>query len=137
LDVLLLTDAHNFDRALPPLASFARIMGRAPLTGEGDSLADPGDVAIVDARRDPALIEPTDEVTVDGDWNVDDVVAPGTDADELHERLRWAIVQRRSAVDGSLRFGALLLHPTSLTGSLEGKDLGLTLTEFRLLSFLV
>ena len=118
---------------------------------------EPGDVAIVDARSDVAaaqaacrrlttvtpatavvaLVAPADGVTVEGDWNVDDVMAPGTDADELQERLRRAIAQRRSAINGSLRFGVLLLHPTSFTGSLEGKDLGLTLTEFKLLSFLV
>ncbi|OBH36228.1 transcriptional regulator [Mycobacterium sp. E342] len=157
LDVLLLTDADDFDGALPPLPSFARIKRRAPLTGDRDAPADSGDVAIVDARGDlaaareacrrlttdapatavVALVERTDGVTVDGDWVVDDVMPSGADADELQERLRRAITQRRSAIDGSLRFGALLLHPTSFTGSLEGRDLGLTLTEFKLLSFLV
>ncbi|KKB99162.1 winged helix family transcriptional regulator [Mycobacterium nebraskense] len=157
LDVLLLTDAEDFDRALPPLSSFARIMRRAPLTGDGHGPPDPGDVAIVDARSDlvaaqaacrrlttnmpatavVALVAPVDGVPVDADWNVDDVMPPGTNADEVQERLRRAIAQRRSAINGSLRFGALLLHPTSFTGSLEGKDLGLTLTEFKLLSFLV
>ncbi|MGZ4562094.1 MAG: winged helix-turn-helix domain-containing protein [Mycobacterium sp.] len=157
MDVLLLTDAEDFDRALPPLTPFARIMRRAPLTGDGHGPPDSGDVAIVDARIDlaaaqtacrrlttdapaiavVAVVAPADGVTVDGDWNVDDVTPPGTSTDELQERLRRAIVQRRSAVNGSLRFGALLLHPTSFTGSLEGKDLGLTLTEFKLLSFLV
>ncbi|OJZ67306.1 transcriptional regulator [Mycobacterium paraffinicum] len=157
LDVLLLTDADDFDRALPPLNSFARIMRRAPLTGDGHGPAPSGDVAIVDARRDlaaaqtacrrlttdtpatavVALVSRADGVTVDGEWNVDDVMPPGTDADELQERLGRAIAHRRSAINGSLKFGPLLLHPTSLTGSLEGKDLGLTLTEFRLLSFLV
>lgn len=157
LDVLLLTDADDFDRALPPLNSFARIMRRAPLTGDGHGPAHSGDVAIVDARGDlaaaqtacrrlttdapatavVALVSGADAVTVDGEWNVDDVMPTGADSDELQERLGRAIAHRRSAIDGSLKFGALLLHPTSLTGSLEGKDLGLTHTEFRLLSFLV
>ncbi|OBI10599.1 MULTISPECIES: winged helix family transcriptional regulator [unclassified Mycobacterium] len=161
MDVLLLTDADDFDGALPPLPSFARIKRRAPLTGDRDAPADPGDVAIVDARGDlaaareacrrltteapatavVALVERTGAVTVDGDWDgdgvVDDVMPSGADANELQERLRRAITQRRNAIDGSLRFGALLLHPTGFTGSLEGRDLGLTLTEFKLLSFLV
>ncbi|OBG49319.1 response regulator transcription factor [Mycobacterium sp. E735] len=157
LDVLVLTDADDFDRALPPLNSFARIMRRAPLTGDGHSPRHSGDVAIVDARGDlaaaqtacrrlttdtpatavVAVVSRADEVTVDGEWNVDDVMPPGTDAGELQERLGRAIAHRRSAINGSLKFGALLLHPTSLAGSLEGKDLGLTLTEFKLLSFLV
>ncbi|OBI04712.1 response regulator transcription factor [Mycobacterium scrofulaceum] len=156
LDVLLLTDADDFDRALPPLNSFARIMRRAPLTGDGHGPAHSGDVAIVDARGDlaaaqtacrrlttdapatavVALVSGADAI-VDGEWNVDDVMPTGADADELQERLGRAIAHRRSAIDGSLKFGALLLHPTSLTGSLEGKDLSLTQTEFRLLSFLV
>ena len=157
LDVLLLTDADDFDRALPPLPSFARITRRAPLTGDRGAPDDSGDVAIVDARGDPAaareacrrlttaapatavlaLVEGADRASVGGDLVVDDVMACGADADEVQERLRRAIAQRRSAIDGSLRFGDLLLHPTSFTGLLEGKDLGLTLTEFKLLSFLV
>lgn len=157
LDVLLLTDADDFDHALPPPTSFVRTMRRAPLTGDGHGPAHSGDVAIVDARHDlaaaraacrrlttddpalavVALVAPTDGATVDDDWNADDVMPLGTDADELRERLGRAIARRRSAVDGGLRFGALLLHPTSFTGSLEGRDLGLTLTEFKLLSFLV
>jgi DNA-binding response OmpR family regulator len=40
-------------------------------------------------------------------------------------------------LDGTLNFGELVLHPASYTGQLAGKDLGLTLTEFKLLSFLV
>lgn len=158
MDVLLLTDADDFERALPRVASFARIVRRAPLTGNGQGQVEAGDVAIVDARGNPAaaesacrrlttdapatavvaLVAPTDGVAVDAaDWHFDDVMPLGTDTDELLGRMRRAIALRRSAINGSLRFGALLLHPTSLTGSLEGRDLGLTLTEFKLLSFLV
>ncbi|OBB83391.1 response regulator transcription factor [Mycobacterium sp. 852002-30065_SCH5024008] len=157
LDVLLLTDADDFEHALPPLTSFGRIMRRAPLISDGQGPVEAGDVAIVDARGNlaaaaaacrrlttdapatavVALVAPADGVTEDVDWNVDDVIPPGTDFDELQERLQRAIALRRSIINGSLRFGALLLHPTSFTGSLEGKDLGLTLTEFKLLNFLV
>lgn len=156
LDVLVITDADDFDRALPPLASFARITRRAPLN-DGHGPTDFGDVAIVDARGDldaaqsacrrltrqapatavVALVASADGVTVDGDWNVDDIMRPDTKADELEERLQTAIARRRSAIDGSLKFGALLLHPISFTASLAGEDLGLTLTEFKLLCFLV
>jgi DNA-binding winged helix-turn-helix (wHTH) protein len=52
-------------------------------------------------------------------------------------RLRLAITRRRSAMDGTLKFGDLLLHPASFAGSLNGKHLSLTLTEFKLLNFLV
>jgi len=36
-----------------------------------------------------------------------------------------------------LKFGDLLLHPTSFTASVAGEELGLTLNEFKLLDFLV
>lgn len=154
MEVLLVTDADDLDLALPQLNSFARRMRRAPLTGNRGGLPDCGDVAIVDARRDveaarsacrrltadspaTAVVALTDGPAAGGGWAVDDVVRPGADAEELRERLGRAIAHRRSAVNGSLRYGALLLHPTSFTGSLEGKDLGLTLIEFNLLNFLV
>jgi len=62
---------------------------------------------------------------------------PTARTDELQTRLRLAITRRRSAMDGTLKFGDLLLHPASFTGSLDGQDLALTLTEFKLLNFLV
>jgi DNA-binding response OmpR family regulator len=65
------------------------------------------------------------------------VLLTAAGADELQARLRLAITRRRSALDGTLKLGDLLLHPASFTGSLNGKDIGLTLTEFKLLNFLV
>jgi DNA-binding response OmpR family regulator len=76
-------------------------------------------------------------MAVDVDWHFDDVLLPAAGADELQTRLRLAITRRRSALDGALKFGDLMLHPGSFTGSLDGNDLGLTLTEFKLLNFLV
>jgi DNA-binding response OmpR family regulator len=156
LDVLLLTDAGDFESVLPTLSSFAQTMRRAPLTDYVDG-HDGADVAIVDARTDLAaarrachrltanapavavlaVVAPADFVTADVDWNFDDVMLPGAGADELQARLRLAIKRRRSVLDGTLKFGDLVLHPASFTGSLGGKDLGLTLTEFKLLNFLV
>src|ERR1700739_3644918 len=157
LDVLLLTDADDFESVLPTLSSFARTTRRAPL---GDHLyghSDKADVAIIDARTDLAaargvcrrltasvpgtavlaVFKPADFVTVELDWNFDDVMLPAAGADELQARLRLAVKRRRSAIDGTLKFGDLTLHPASFTGSLVGKNLGLTLTEFKLLNFLV
>jgi DNA-binding response OmpR family regulator len=74
---------------------------------------------------------------VDVDWRLDDVMLPATGADELEARLRLAIKRRRSAVDGYLKFGDLVLHPARFAGSLCGEDLSLTVTEFKLLNFLV
>lgn len=156
MDVLVLTDAQDFDRALPALASLAPSTRRFPLD-DGWAAPDPGDVAIVDARTDlaaaraacrrlttrapatavVALVAPSDGGMVDGDWKVDGVMHADAGADDLRQRLGVAIARRRSAIEGSLKFGALLLHPINLTASLDGEDLGLTLTEFKLLSFLV
>ncbi|HWF30884.1 MAG TPA: response regulator transcription factor [Mycobacterium sp.] len=157
LDVLLLTDADDFESVLPALSSCAHTMRRAPLADHVDGHSDKADVAIIDARTDLAaargvcrrltanapatavlaVVTPAAFVRVDVDWNFDDVMLPAAGADELQARLRLAIKRRRSAVDGILKFGDLALHPASFTGSLAGKDLGLTLTEFKLLNFIV
>jgi DNA-binding response OmpR family regulator len=157
LDVLLVTNEDNFESALPMLRSFAQSIQRAPLTDHVDGYHNAVDVAIIDARTDlaaarricrrltanapaiavVAVVAPTDFVAVDVDWNFDDVMLPAAGADELRARLRLAIARRRSAIDEMLKFGDLVLHPASFTVSLGGKDLGLTLTEFKLLNFLV
>jgi DNA-binding response OmpR family regulator len=157
LDVLLLTNEADFQAALPTLDTFALTVRTAPL-GDGEvSLADGADVAIIDSRSDlvaartacrhltanrPALavvavVAPADFVEVDVDWNFDDVLLPAAGSAELQARLRLAITRRRKAVGGTLQFGELMLHPASYTVSLNGEDLGLTLTEFKLLNFLV
>lgn len=157
MDVLLLTNEADFQAALPTLDTFALTVRTAPL-GDGEvSLTDGADVAIIDSRSDlvaartacrhltanrPALavvavVAPADFVEVDVDWNFDDVLLPAAGSAELQARLRLAITRRRKAVGGTLQFGELMLHPASYTVSLNGADLGLTLTEFKLLNFLV
>ncbi|OBG41713.1 transcriptional regulator [Mycobacterium alsense] len=157
LDVLLLSDEDDFESALPTLKSFTHSVRRAPLTEHPDHRRGSPDVAIVDARTDlegargvcrrlaseapsvavVAVVAPSRFVAVDVDWHCDDVLLPAAGADELQARLRLAIARRRSALDGTLKFGDLLLHPASFTATLDGQDLGLTLTEFKLLNFLV
>lgn len=157
LDVLLLSDAGDFASALPPLGSFAREIRQLPLTDDLDGQADGIDVALVDARTDPAaartlsrrltarapalavvaVVASADGVGDDEGRHFDDVALAGTGADELRVRLRMAVDRRRAAVDGALKFGELLLHPTSFTATLAGADLALTPTEFNLLNFLV
>lgn len=157
LDVLLVTDEDDFESALPTLKSFAGRLRRSPLTGHADGHPGSADVAIIDARTDPAtartvcrrltadapaiavvaVVAPADFAALDVDWHFDDAMPPAAEPDELQARLRMAIARRRSALNGSLKFGGLMLHPASRTGSLDGADLHLTLTEFKLLSFLV
>ncbi|WP_406816380.1 winged helix-turn-helix domain-containing protein [Mycobacterium sp. M23085] len=157
LDVVVLTDEDDFEAALPDLAAFAQPMRRVTLTADTDGHCATADIAIIDARSNMAvaqavshrlttdspgtaviaLVAPADCAAVDVDCNFDEVMLPGTGADELYARLRLAVGRRRSAVDGTLRFGDLQLRPDSFTASLNGNDLGLTLTEFKLLNFLV
>ena len=157
MDVLLLTNADDFESALPTLNSFAQSIQHAPLNDHTDGYYAGADVAIIDARSDlagarracrrltantpgvavVAVVAPADFVAVDIDWHFDDVLLAAAGAAELQARLRLAITRRRSALEGTLKFGDLMLHPASYTGSLGGKDLGLTLTEFKLLTFLV
>lgn len=157
LDVLVLTDADDFESVLPALTSLTQTLRRMPLTDHGDEEYDSADVAIIDARSDPAaaqttcrrvttntpatatvaLVAPADSVAVDTDSHFDDVMLPCTGADELQARLRLAINRRRNAMNGTLKFGDLLLHPASCSASLRGEDLGLTLIEFKLLNFVV
>jgi DNA-binding response OmpR family regulator len=84
-----------------------------------------------------AVVTPADFVTVDVDWHFDDVLLPAAGEVELQARLRLAIRRRRTALDGTLKFGDLILHQASYTGSIGARDLALTLTEFKLLNFLV
>lgn len=157
LDVLLVTDEEDFESALPTLKSLTQRIRRAPLDDHTDGHRDTADVAIIDARTDlaaargvcrrltanapavavVAVVAPWDFVAVDVDWHFDDVMMPDASAHELEARLRLAIKRRRGAVDGTLKFGDLQLHPASFAGSLAGKELSLTATEFKLLNFLV
>src|ERR1700752_301009 len=149
LDVLLLTDEEDFESALPTLKSLTPSVRRGPLTNGINGHGDAADVAVIDARTDlaaartacrrlaadapatavVAVVAPADFAAVDVDWHSDDVLLPAAGADELQARLRLAITRRRSAMDGTLKFGDLLLHPASFMGSLNGQDLSLTLTE--------
>jgi DNA-binding response OmpR family regulator len=155
VDVLLLTDQDDFESALPTLNSFAHTTRCAPLSADADR--DTADVAIIDARTDlaaarrashrmtanvptiavVAVVAPADFVAVDVDWGFDDVLLPAAGADELRTRLRLAITRRRNSLAGFLKFGDLALYPERLAGSVPGRDLSLTPTEFKLLSFLV
>jgi DNA-binding response OmpR family regulator len=157
LDVLLVTDAADFESALPRLRSFAQTIRHEPLSEGSDAVHHGAEVAIIDGRTDlsaarracrrltadapavavVAVVAPVDFVEVDVDWHFDDVLLAAAGAAELQTRLRLAISRRRSAFAGTLQFGDLVLHPAGYSASLEGKDLGLTLTEFKLLNFLV
>jgi len=157
LHVMVLTDADDVESALPGVATFAESVRRFTLTAGIDGDCTAPDIAIIDARSDfaraqvvssrlrtgmpgtavVALVAPANGAAVAVDCDFDDVVQPGTGAEELYARLRLAVGHRRSTVDGTLKFGDLVLNPANVTASLDGTALSLTLTEFKLLSFLV
>ena len=157
VEVLLLTDDVDFESVFPTLALFAREVRPVPLSYAARVGRERADVAIIDARTDltaarnacrqltasaptvavVAVVTAADFVAVDLDWHFDDVLLSGASAAELHARLRLAIARRRSAREDTLKFGDLILQPASYTASLRGRNLHLTLTEFKLLNFLV
>lgn len=157
MDVLLVSDEDDFEAALPTLRALTRNIRRVPLDDNAEGRRHAVDVAIIDARTNLAtarsvcrrltanapgvavlaVVAPINFVAVDVDWHFDDVLMPTASADELEARLRLAIKRRRSAVDGTLKFGDILLHPSSFAASLAGNELSLTATEFKLLNFLV
>nr|WP_207949668.1 winged helix-turn-helix domain-containing protein [Mycobacterium eburneum] len=157
VNVLLLTDQSDPDVVLPTLPLVAETVVHAPLGKPSPQQFDGPDVAVVDARTDlpaarqacrkitvaapqlavVAVVSPEDFVAVDLEWHVDDVVLPTACTAELQTRLRLAIARRHKAVEDTLQFGDLVLHPASYIASLADRELDLTLTEFKLLSFLV
>jgi DNA-binding response OmpR family regulator len=157
LHILLLTDEGDFEASLPALALFTRSVSRVPLAICAEADCQGTDVAVVDARNNlpaaravcryltavlpstavVAVLAAEDFVAVDLDWHVDDMLLTTASAAELYTRLRLAVARRRQAIESRLQFGDLVLHPQRYTASLAGRDLDLTLTEFKLLNFLV
>jgi DNA-binding response OmpR family regulator len=157
LNVLLLTGEDDFESSLPALSLFTDSVRCAPLITSSVTTYHGADVAVVDARTDlpaarsacrrlaastplvavVAVLAVEDFVAVDLDWNVDEALLATAGAAELHARLRLAVARRRQAVEGTLQFGDLTLHPASYTASVANRSLDLTLTEFKLLNYLV
>ncbi|MCV7232487.1 winged helix-turn-helix domain-containing protein [Mycobacterium branderi] len=157
VDVLLLTDEADFASALPTLELFAEKVRQAPLSDSTAGRHERADIAIIDARANlpaarkacqrltatapavavVAVVDAADFVAVDLDWHFDDVLLANASAAELSARLRLAIARRRSTLEGIWEFGDLVLHPASYTAMLSGRHLDLTLTEFKLLNYLV
>lgn len=156
MKVLLVADDAAFESTLPTLDQCAQVIRRTRLD-EPDPPIGGADIAIIDARTDlvrarracrrltstapavavVAVVALADFVDAEVDWHFDDVLLAAAGAAELRTRLRLAITRRRGALKGTLQFGELVLHPDRYSVTLDGTDLGLTLTEFKLLNFLV
>ncbi|HEU0192227.1 MAG TPA: winged-helix domain-containing protein [Mycobacterium sp.] len=157
LHVLLLTDADDARSSLPLLTAFARPVRRVPLNTSGAAHCLGADVAIVDGRADPvaareacrrmaastpaiallAMLFPEDFARVGADWHVDDVLSASACSDELYTRLRLAVARRRQTYGETVEFGDLTIDPASYTVLLGNREVKLTLTEFKILNYLV
>ncbi|OBH16168.1 response regulator transcription factor [Mycolicibacter terrae] len=157
MDILLLTDRDEFEQSLSALRVFGHSVIRAPLaiTVRADCLSVAA--ALVDGCTDLttsretcrrlcswepstavlAVVSAEDFAAVDLDWQVDDVLVATAGPAEAHARLRLALARRRMSVHSALQFGDLVIHPDSYTASLSNRELDLTLTEFKLLNYLV
>lgn len=157
MKILLLTDQVDRESVLPALNLICRAVRYGPLNVPTRWFPDGIDAVIVDGRSNPAgarkacrdvseaapqvavvaVLSPEDFVVVDEDWCIDDVVLSSCGSAELHVRLRLSISRRRRAVEDTLQFGDLVIHPESYSASLGSHQLNLTLTEFKLLNYLV
>lgn len=156
MDILLLTDRDEFEQTLSALRVFGHSVDRASLAvARADC---PGATAVVvdgctdlaaarEACRRLYAWEPSaavlvvvtaeDFVAVDLDWQVDDVLVATASPAEAHARLRLALARRLESGQSAVQFGDLVIHPDSYTASLAERELDLTLTEFKLLNYLV
>lgn len=157
MDILLLTDRNEFEQSLSALRVFGHSVSRAPLAlaartdcrGVSAALVD-GCTDLPDSRETCrrlgawapsavvlAVVTAEDFVAVDLDWHVDDVLVAGAGPAEAHARLRLAQQRRSETLGHAVQFGDLVIHPDSYTASLSDRELELTLTEFKLLNYLV
>jgi len=119
----------------------------------------PGDVILIDARRDlagarsftrvlaalggntPVLAVLTEGglIALSADWTVDDVILDTAGPAELDARLRLA-VDRHARLAGPtpehVQIGDLVIDDTTYTARISGRALDLTYKEFELLKFL-
>lgn len=157
MDILLLTDRDEFEQSLSVLRVFGHSVVRAPLAITAPADCHSATAVLVDGCTDlttsretcrrlctwqpsasvVAVVSAEDFAAVDLDWQVDDVLVATAGPAEAHARLRLALARRRGSVHNTLQFGDLVIHPDSYTASLSNRELDLTLTEFKLLNYLV
>lgn len=157
MDIVLLTDRSEFEQSMSGLRAFGYSVVRAPLALTSRARCRGVAAALVDGCTDLstsretcrrlgawepsaavlAVVAAEDFVAVDLDWQVDDVLAATAGPAETHARLRLALARRRESAHTALHFGDLVIHPDSYTATMSGRELDLTLTEFKLLNHLV
>lgn len=157
MQILLLTDRDEFRRSASKLRTCGYSIATAPLAiGRRPDCRRSGAVLVdgctdLSAARESCrrmgawapsaavlvVVDAEDFVAVDIDWHVDDVLVATAGPAEMHARLRLATARREHSRYSALQFGDLVIHPDSYTASLADRELDLTLTEFKLLNYLV
>lgn len=157
MEIVLLTDRDEFAQSLSGLGVFGHSIIRSPLTVTARADCRGARAVLVDGCADVpaarescrklgawepsaavlAVVAADDFAAVGLDWHVDDVLIATAGPAEANARLRLALARRRESTHNTLEFGALVIHPDSFTASLSNRDLDLTLTEFKLLNYLV
>lgn len=157
MEILLLTDRDEFAQSLSGLRAFGHSTTRGPLAVNTRANCELAEAVLVDGSSEEAaarescrklgawapsaavlaVVATEDFSAVGLDWHVDDVVVATASPAEVNARLQLARARRHEFDPNTLQFGPLVIRPDSFTASLSNRELGLTLTEFKLLHHLV
>ena len=159
-DLLLLTGTlEPSTEVLPALGLLLHSVRVMPPEASALIDAPPGDVVLVDARRDlaqgksvcklllttgldcPLMIIVTEGglAAISADWGADDVLLDTAGPAEVDARLRLLRARRSSdssSGEGALVLGELVIDEATYTARLRGRPLDLTYKEFELLKYL-
>jgi DNA-binding response OmpR family regulator len=160
LELVLLTGAvQPTTEVLPALGLLPHSVTVLPLDAGRLIEHTPGDVILIDARRDlagarsftrvlaaldgntPVLAVLTEGglIALSADWTIDDVILDTAGPAELDARLRLAVDRHARSADPTpehVQIGDLVIDDTTYTARISGRALDLTYKEFELLKFL-
>jgi DNA-binding response OmpR family regulator len=157
--VLLTSAVQPTTEVLPALGLLPHSVTVLPLDAGRLVEHTPGDVILIDARRDlagarsftrvlaalsgntPVLAVLTEGglVALSADWTIDDVILDTAGPAELDARLRLAVDRHARLADSApehVQIGDLVIDETTYTARISGRALDLTYKEFELLKFL-
>ena len=160
MELVLLTGAvQPTTEVLPALGLLPHSVTVLPLDASRLVEHTPGDVILIDARRDlagarsftrvlaalggntPVLAVLTEGglIALSADWTIDDVILDTAGPAELDARLRLAVDRHARLADPTpehVQIGDLVIDDTTYTARISGRALDLTYKEFELLKFL-
>ncbi len=158
--LLLMTDAvEPSDHVLPSLGLLTHQIRILPAEAAALLDAPPGEIILVDARRDlpgarslcrvlnatgsdlPVLLIVTEGglAAVSADWAVDDILLDTAGPGEIEARLRLALGRMNEAekdAEPEIQHGELLINEGNYTATVRGRMLDLTYKEFELIKYL-